>query len=173
MVEIRNAQPADAEQIAQVHVKSWQTTYQKIVDEEVLSAMNWEDRVESWRETIQSQGDEAIILVAVENERIVGFLSGGKARKPLEDCDAEIYAIYLLKESRGKGVGKQLMNRYFQWLTQNDFHSCFVWIAKENPYRSFYSSLGAEKTDYEGISRVRSNEIPTVAYIWKTLVSNP
>lgn len=169
MIEIRNATPEDAEQIAKVHVKSWQTTYQKIVDEEVLSAMNWEDRVENWRETIKSLGSQATILVAVENDRIVGFLSGGQARQTLENCDAEIYAIYLLEESRGKGVGRQLISKYFNWLTENGFHSCFVWIAKENPYRSFYLSVGAEKTDLEGISRVRSNKIPTVAYIWKTV----
>jgi len=171
MVEIRLATPDEAEQIAQVHVKSWQTTYQKIVDEEVLSAMNWEDRVDSWRQTIEGMGDHAVIYVAVEGDLIIGFLSGGQARSELEDCDSEIYAIYLLKESRGKGVGKKLMNQFFKWLVDNGFHSCFVWIAEENPYRSFYTTLGAEKTEHQGVSRVRANEIPTVAYIWKTLVS--
>lgn len=166
IVSIRRANQEDAKQIAEVHVKSWQTTYQQIVDEETLAAMNWESRVDTWRGTIKNIEDNAIIFVAFKGERLVGFLSGGVSRQPLENCDSEIYAIYLLEEFRGEGTGKQLIEFFFEWLKEKDFHVCCVWVAEKNPYQAFYSSMGAEKRDYERVSRVGKNEIPTVAYIW-------
>lgn len=166
MVEIRKAKPEDAEQIAQVHVKSWQTTYQKMIDEEVLSSMKWEDRVDTWRQTIKDLEDNALIIGAFEGDKLLGFLSGGSVRKALDDCDSEIYAIYLLKESRGKGIGKELMEAFFSWLREKDFQSCLVWIAEKNPYQSFYSAMGARKSDYRGVSRIQNNKLTTVAYIW-------
>lgn len=166
MVEIREAKPEDAEQIAQVHVKSWQTTYQKMIDEEVLSSMRWEDRVDTWRQTIEALENNASILGAFEGDQLVGFLSGGTARKSLDNCDAEIYAIYLLKESRGKGIGKKLMDSFFSWLKENDYTSCLVWVTEKNPYQSFYPAMGARLSDYRGVSRIQNNKFTTVAYIW-------
>lgn len=169
MVEIRRAKTEDAEQIAKVHVKSWQTTYQKMIDEEVLSSMKWEDRVDTWRQTIEALENDAIILGAFEGDQLIGFLSGGTARKSLDNCDSEIYAIYLLKESRGKGVGKKLMEAFFKWLKDNHYHSCLVWIAEKNPYQEFYPAMGARKSNYRGVSRIRNNKINTIAYIWDKL----
>jgi hypothetical protein len=59
------------------------------------------------------------VYVADLDQEIVGFVSGGAIREPVQTYDAELYAIYLLEqESRRKerqGVGtallKSLQNR--------------------------------------------------------------
>lgn len=166
MIEIRTAKPEHAEQIAKVHVKSWQTTYQKIINEEYLSTMRWEDRVGQWKQTLEDLNENVIILGAFKHDQLIGFISGGSSRTHLNHYDAEIYAIYLLKEFRGIGVGEKLIKHFFKWLKKKGFHSCIVWIAEKNPYQSFYAKLGAAKTDYKGVVRVHSTKIPTVAYLW-------
>src|ERR1700748_790725 len=106
MVLLRRATGNDAPSISQVHVSSWRTTYQGIVPAQFLNELNAEQRAPHWRQIIDS---ESHVLVAEKDNRVVGFISGGPIREPLEGHDAELYAIYLLLDDQGKGIGTALL----------------------------------------------------------------
>src|SRR5699024_9426075 len=72
--------------------------------------MTYENRQEKWQDIISKQ----IVFVAENNKgEIVGFSNAGVERTgKYPDYKGELYAIYLLKEYQGKGIGK-LLFKYF------------------------------------------------------------
>lgn len=48
-MKVRHAVHQDIPKIAEIHVKSWQTTYQGIINQDYLDGLNIKDRKESWR----------------------------------------------------------------------------------------------------------------------------
>src|SRR5260370_30929542 len=100
---IRRAKIEDAAAIANVQVESWKTTYAGIVSDVFLTALNKEERTQSWQEQIRAANIS--IFVAEEETGIFGFAAGGEVREQLDVYDAELYAIYLLRERQRQGVG--------------------------------------------------------------------
>jgi|SRR5271166_210145 len=112
MFSIRAATEYDAVAISRVHVQSWRTTYAGIVPDEYLATLNEAERVPLWREWLAR--DIRVYIADLDGE-IVGFVSGGAIREPVQTYDAELYAIYLLKQAQRQGIGtalfKDLQNR--------------------------------------------------------------
>ncbi|ARA97366.1 GNAT family N-acetyltransferase [Geobacillus thermodenitrificans] len=149
---IRKATLADAAAIASVHVESWKTTYGGIVPATYLETLSLEEKQALW-EKVLSQSDHSVFVVQ-ENERVVGFVSGGSNRMtdgPTAKYDGELYAIYLLKEAQGKGLGHQLVQTLVSDLKQKGIHSMVVWVLADNPSCHFYERLGGEKIAEEEV----------------------
>lgn len=162
---ITEASYDDAEGIAQVHIRSWQTTYVDIVDKDFLSALRFEDKLTKWQNILKSK-NQAIIYVAKFNDEIVGFIHGGRNRNPYNLYDSELYAIYILDIYQNKGIGKKLLSAFFKWLVSNQFYSLIVWIAEDNQNKKFYINLGAKLTPLSSILKIANKEIKLVAYAW-------
>src|SRR5882724_4717212 len=47
-VELRHAEPSDAMAVAQVHVRSWQVAYRKLMPDEYLDQLRPEDRAQEY-----------------------------------------------------------------------------------------------------------------------------
>ena len=149
---IRKATWADAPAIASVHVESWKTTYGGIVPDAYLETLTVEEKQTLWEKVLR-QSDHSV-FVAEENGRVVGFVSGGPNRAAdglIAKYDGELYAIYLLKEVQGKGLGRQLVQALVGDLTQKGIHSLVVWVLADNPSRGFYERLGGEKLAEERV----------------------
>jgi ribosomal protein S18 acetylase RimI-like enzyme len=106
MVSIRAANSYDAVAIARVHVESWRTTYAGIVPDDYLAGLDETLRVKLWQEWLSSG---AVVLVAERKGGVVGFVHAGNIREAIETADAEVYSLYLLKESQGRGIGRALL----------------------------------------------------------------
>src|SRR5690606_21096689 len=79
--------------------------------------------------------------VAVAGSQIVGWASGGPCRDPDAGNIAEIYAIYVSPESQGRGIGKQLMQRLTEDLSQRS--DIVLWVLEQNHSAiGFYAQLG-------------------------------
>lgn len=143
-MEIRRAVLADAKGIAKVQVDSWQTTYQGIVPAEFLAGMSYEDREQKWKNSIPEQA----VFVAVEGEEVVGFSIGGPERTGNYPAyQGELYAIYILEEYQGKGIGKALVKAVVEQLVMQNISSMTVCALAENPACRFYEKLGGKKID--------------------------
>jgi hypothetical protein len=95
--QIRRATVDDAQDIAQIQVSSWRSTYANLLPAEVLANMDVTRRTEVWRNNINSPNQDH--FVAVLDGRAVGFVCGGPARGTWE-YDGELYALYLYDEAR-------------------------------------------------------------------------
>lgn len=165
-MQIRRAESGDAKGMAKVHVDSWRTTYKEIVPQHFLDGMSYSERENRWSRQIMKQE----VFVA-ENEKgtIVGFAAGGKERSGAYlEYDGELYAIYLLEEVQGQGIGKALVKQVAQSLLDRGYHSMLVLVLAENSARYFYETLGAVQihTELETIAGERYEE---VVYGWKSI----
>ena len=166
--EIRRAQPADAPHIAHVQVESWRTTYPGIVPDTFLDALDKQGRTESWEPQLADPA--MLIFVAEDDTGVFGFVSGGPIRDSVDAYDAELYAIYLLKDRQQQGVGSALTRALAASLHTSGFKSMAVWALAENPSVAFYKRLGAVPIVTRTI-QIGGKDLPDLALGWSSLQS--
>jgi ribosomal protein S18 acetylase RimI-like enzyme len=142
MVSIRIAEPKDAAAISHVHVQSWLTTYAGVVPADYLASLSEAERIPLWQEWFER---DICVHVANLNGDVVGFVSGGALREPLDPYRAEMYALYLLQEVQGKGIGRALVSTLAASLLAKGFTNMLVWVLEQNPAVRFYEKLGARR----------------------------
>ena len=141
---IRMAEIADAEAIAQVHVKAWRTSYAGIIDSNFLENISFEQRLQLRKEILQSSNGYQ--LVALFEDHLVGFADAGLMReeKPSGRI-GEIYAINILQEHQGQGIGQEFFARCRQWFQCQDIGTFVLWALRDNARaRKFYEKQGGE-----------------------------
>lgn len=147
-MQIRPARLEDAGGIAQVHVDSWRTTYRGLIPDAYLDGLSYYSREQERRRILQAQQEgrsQSSTIVVSENEtgRIVGFVNGGRDRTGISGYAGELYAIYLLEEFQGMGLGQRLTRALAAELVRHGITSMTVVVLAENPARYFYEALGA------------------------------
>lgn len=168
MNNIRLAQTGDAAGIAKVHVQSWQETYRGIMPDDLLDNLSVERRQRWWETVIAEQLDTSPLFVALIDDEIVAFASGGKAREAFENYDCELYAIYALKSAQGQGIGRALMEQIAQSLHNLGYKAMRLWVAKGNPTEKFYAHMGGKPLT-EKTETIGETEIIETAYGWPDL----
>ena len=130
-ITIRDMRPDDADEKGYVHWKSWQETYSELIDSTHLEKQS----LEKCRAIAHRWPDNT--LVAVSDGVIIGF--GCFIRH--DDGCGEISAIYILKESQGKGIGRMLMDALLEQLSVRG--SVILWVLKGNDRAiGFYEHYG-------------------------------
>ena len=163
---IRKAKIEDAGSIAHVQVETWKTTYAGIVSDVFLASLNKEDRMRSWQEQILA--DSISIFLAEDETGIFAFAAGGEVREKLDDYDAELYAIYLLRERQRQGVGRILGLALASALQARGFTSMLVWVLEQNPSVSFYERVGAVQIARK-IINIGGADLQELALGWPSL----
>jgi ribosomal protein S18 acetylase RimI-like enzyme len=103
------------------------------------------------------------------HDRIIGFSSGGKERTGnYPGFEGEIYAIYILQEYQGKGIGRQLVKPIMEQFTKVGIHTMTVLVLEDNSSKYFYQSLGAKEID-QLQETIAGKEVTELVYGWKDL----
>lgn len=166
---VRRATPEDSAGIAKVHVDTWRSTYRGIVSDEVLDGLSYDDRERMWQSALTTRASDNYIYVAEGDDReIVGFVAAGAEREGHTPGVGEIYAIYLLEQHHGKGIGKQLFLRAAERLSREGYDSMMLWVLEENPTCAFYEAIGGAATRTQDID-IGGDLLQEVAYEWKSL----
>ena len=105
---VRDASPADADAIAQLHALSWRTAYRGILADDYLDNVAEDDRRLDWR-TRFSEADAGTRLVrlAVDDDRIAGFMCVYLDSD--ERWGALLDNLHIHPEKKGQGVGHHLL----------------------------------------------------------------
>lgn len=166
---VRAARFEDAEIIAEIHVQSWKSTYEDLIDEKDISNTTVEHRITLWETVLRTPINGQIAFV-IENDKgeVVGFVSGGKERTKSYGFDGEIYAIYLLDAYQGKGYGKALLKEFSQSMLGAGYESLLVWVLTHNPSRQFYIKHGADPIEAEKVT-IGQGTYEETAYGWRNL----
>jgi GNAT superfamily N-acetyltransferase len=143
-VVVRDADVDDARGIARVHTRTWQLAYDHVFPTERLAGIVEERRAEQWHEAIREPEARSHTLVAAEVDRVVGFASFGPSREPVVgETTAELYAIYVLPEAWGRGIGRALMAEVLERLRHEGFTEAILWVIEDNPRtRRYYERAG-------------------------------
>lgn len=164
---IRPATPEDAEGLTHVHVRSWQSSYRGLLAQEYLDTLDAIERLAGWRRTLaQPETFGVYVAVAPDTGEIVGFCAVGNNRGSPPGYPGELYAIYLLEEVKGLGVGRALFQEGLQWLREHGLWPVALWVLKDNTRaRRFYERMGGHLAGEQSIT-LGGVSYPEVAYGW-------
>ncbi|AWK89020.1 GNAT family N-acetyltransferase [Azospirillum thermophilum] len=167
-VTIRDARPGDAPAIARVHVRSWRTTYPGLIPAAFLVGLSESAAAARWEAIVRSRGPGRGALVATMGAEVVGFASYGAHRVPVADLAGEFYALYLLDEAQGRGIGRRLLGAMAERLLEAGTRSAAVWCLRDNPARWFYERLGGTRMAERPI-RFAGRQLIEIGYGWRDL----
>jgi GNAT superfamily N-acetyltransferase len=168
-VLIRAAVLADAASIARVHVTTWRAAYAGIVPRAHLDSLDQAQFTERWQNWITSEISSTFCVAEVDCA-LCGFASAGPIRKPVSFYDGELYAIYLLPEMQGQGIGRGLFDYIADELVAQKRHHLLLWSLRDNPSTGFYRRLGGEAVG-EDVCEIGGEVLPTVAFGWTDIAN--
>jgi ribosomal protein S18 acetylase RimI-like enzyme len=141
-MNIRPALPSDARAIADLHVRTWQSTYRGIVPDAYLDALSVDERATLLRDSITRGSPE--IWVASCESMITGWIAFGPSRDPDgKPMVGEIEAVYVSPEHWSTGTGRELWNIARARLVERGFASVTLWVLEQNERATrFYRAAG-------------------------------
>jgi GNAT superfamily N-acetyltransferase len=135
--KIRQATPADAEAIVNMHTAAHEECYGHLLPSTFFA---------SRRDSITERIDQRIPFLASKDPRlvahdeageVVGLADAGPARDPDMVGIPELYRIYTLSRTHGSGLGTQLMEAAI------GDTPAYLWVLEDNPRaRAFYRKSG-------------------------------
>jgi hypothetical protein len=166
-VAIRRARPADAVQIAAVHVAAWRSAYPGLLPDEYLAGLSVSRIAAGYERMIR--GGEGVFVAArggsdaQAGPRIVGFANGEPRQGGI--AEGEISLLYVLDDWRERGLGRRLIRSVGLHLAGTGCRSAFLWVLRDNPSRWFYQHLGGRPVA-EGTVRFAGRELQQTAFLW-------
>jgi GNAT superfamily N-acetyltransferase len=169
---IRHAVAADAPAIAHVHVESQRSAYRGILPETYLAALSEADRRSLWERVLGRVRNRDFVVVAEHEARIVAFVHGGPERSGDLEFTGEIYALYLLAEHRGLGIGTQLFRGAAALLRDAGMFRMKLLALRDNAFRRFYDKHGGREIGVQSVV-IAGQEFPEIVYQWDDLSRFP
>jgi ribosomal protein S18 acetylase RimI-like enzyme len=131
MVQVREARPDDAAQVARVHVASWQAAYRGLLPDEYLDGLDPADRMA--RYTFGATDPDApSTIVAVDDGVICGFATTGRSPHSDTPDAGELLGLYVDPGAWDCGVGRRLMAEARERLSGGGFTEAVLWVLVGN-----------------------------------------
>lgn len=128
--------------------RSWKNAYAEILSEEqmeyMLSEMYSKTELES---QLQNPNYHYYLIVDEDNDSYGGFIG---YEHNYEDKTTKLHRIYLIPESKGKGLGKLALQFLNEKVSENGNKRIILNVNKHNAARNFYESQGYRVYD-EGV----------------------
>lgn len=133
----RDAVAADIPALAELHVTTWNATYN------VTRGPTIESRTWQWNAVFAKENRRDFVLVLEDrSRRLIGFTWG----KPHDgEFAGELSKIYLRWEYHRLGLGRRMMRETAQRFFDRDIHSFVLFADLGNPTLAFYDRLGGER----------------------------
>ncbi|WP_337001827.1 MULTISPECIES: GNAT family N-acetyltransferase [unclassified Microbacterium] len=143
---IREGRIDDADEVAGVHVRSWQAAYRGLIDQAVLDGLSVEERAAGWRHFLSSTPQNGSgLLVAERDGVVVGWTSFGAGRDPESTDDGEVYGIYADPSTWSTGAGHALLSAAEEHMTDAGRTRAYLWVLDGNDRAdAFYARHGWE-----------------------------
>jgi ribosomal protein S18 acetylase RimI-like enzyme len=163
-IDIRRAEPRDAEAIALVHQEAWMGAYSGIIPYKALGRMVGRRGSDWWKQAIRRS---ATVLVVEIDGAIAGYATLGRNRARELPQQGEIYELYLKPEYQGVGLGSRLFTAARRKLADHGLKGLVVWALEDNENAmSFYASSGGRDVA-EGVEVFDQQAIRKVAFVWQ------
>jgi GNAT superfamily N-acetyltransferase len=143
--QVRPAVERDAEPIATVHSASSHAAYEAVAPGGQPS-LPMEKRRAFWRDAIEY--GEPLLQVALEGDRIVGFVGYDRSRDPKSrNTTGEIWALYVEPSHWGKGAGLALWDAAREGLVEEGCTEVTLWIPLCNERALRFTELAGFKRE--------------------------
>jgi len=141
-IQVRPATLDDVDDVARIHVRSWQHAYRGQLPDAVLDALDVAQRAALWRADVGAAA--STLLLAVLDARTIGFCSLAPSRDPdAAPGTAEVVAIYVDPDHYGAGAGTALLTTALAEARRRRDHALTLWVLDTNQLaRRFYERCG-------------------------------
>lgn len=163
----RKATSEDIQPIAKVHIASWRESFRGIVPQDFLDKMSVKNRIDFLSKRFLNS-DVKFFVAENTEKNIIGFAEYGRARNKKYGCDAELYAIYFLREFQRKGIGSKLFQIGIRDLINSGYESMYLEALVNSPFKSFYEKMGGKLIGQDNFKMDNEN-FNTVIYGWDDL----
>ncbi len=154
---VRLAEPADAQAVAEVHVRSWQAGYRGLIDGDYLDGLSVQDRADSY--DFAGAGPHANLTAVAVVDGIGGFVTVRALNDPPRT--GELRALYVDPPLWGRGLGHALVVEAQRLLAERGCAEAVLWLLSGNARAArFYAAHGW--SDDGGRDRVDSWGAPVV-----------
>ena len=136
-IAFRDAVAADIPALAELHVTTWNATYNTARGPSVAT------RTWQWHQVFAKNDRRDFVLVLEDrNGRLIGFTWG----KPHEgEFEGQLSKIYLRWEYHGVGLGRRMMAETARRFLARGIHSFILLAELSNPTLGFYDRMGGER----------------------------
>ncbi|MEO8632156.1 MAG: GNAT family N-acetyltransferase [Chloroflexota bacterium] len=154
-MRVRRAVVDDADAIERVRTDTWRDAYRGLMPDSLLDGLGYD--ASRRRAQMSALPAQQFVLVAEDDDVVVGFCIGGRSRAPEDAYSGEVYAIYVLPERQGRGGGRLLLEAAAKELDGRGHPSMIIWVLRENaPSRRFYERMGGthlrdEERELDGV----------------------
>ena len=149
-MSVRPAVASDADDLAAIHIGTWQVAYVDIFPDEFLKGLDLEARVKWFERSIRNRAD---ILVSEDDSGVTGFCFVGMSSS--DPGWGELYAIYVHPDVWGRGHGYELLAAAEERLVALGFSRVLLWVLEPNSQaRHFY-----ERQDWQLAKPIKLEEI--------------
>ena len=131
MITLRQAQFSDYAAIAKLHADNWRKTYRGILSDQYLDDEIEQDRLDVWRERLQSPPDNQFITIAMSDDNLVGFscvfLNDDSTYGSLIDN------LHVAPDFQRQGIGKMLVKESARHVCEKaDNKKMYLWVFEAN-----------------------------------------
>ncbi len=129
---------------AYVHWKAWQEAYTDLLPQDFLQQTYTLERCQDLAFRYPQN-----ILVALVDERVVGFACyGSSSQEDLQEA-GELHALYVLADYYSQGIGYQLIQAALEQM--QSYKTIFLWVLEGNERAiSFYEQVGFR---FDGVTK--------------------
>jgi GNAT superfamily N-acetyltransferase len=132
--------------MAQVHARSWRSTYAELLPDTVIDDILafQPARIERWQTWLAAPQQRRGSFVAEADGNVAGFVFWGPSEGPDVSPEiAEVYAIYLDPDVIGSGIGRSLFHTAVDDIVAQGFAAAVLWVLDTNERaRRFYEAAG-------------------------------
>jgi len=151
MFKIRNAEIADAKAIYNIWSNGWKYAYNMILSQEFLEKRVGLDavdkKIEKFPEKLDKEKSKGnIFWVILDNDKIIGFVSGGAPNSPECTADCELDMLYIDTNYIGCGIGKFLLQLFAKEMKNRGKKSFGLMCFSDNKSIGFYKKMGGRIT---------------------------
>ena len=160
-VEIRPATPVDVPGIRDVAIRTWHAAYAGLIPAaDVERFLAGAYRPEHVERGLRRLGAGYLVAVDAATRGIVGYAFAGRNR----DGGGELFALYVLPERQGAGIGHRLWQAAADHLRAVGLAEMLVWVlATNHPAQRFYERQGARPVAERDFP-VGDGVIPEIGY---------
>ncbi|MFI8438908.1 GNAT family N-acetyltransferase [Streptomyces sp. NPDC079020] len=145
MVRVREMEGADGEAVSTIRVRGWQAAYAGIVPQSHLDAMTVEGDACRRRRLFSQPRRKSRDLVALGERGPVGWICFGPCRSEVPGARrmGEVYALYVLPDLIGQGIGLRLLGEAHTQMKIHGFEVSALWVLCDNQQAGrFYERAG-------------------------------
>ncbi|MFI8288634.1 GNAT family N-acetyltransferase [Streptomyces sp. NPDC085614] len=166
-MQIQQALPSDAAELAAVHVRSWRAAYRDLLPRPYLDGLDVGERTAVWRDRLAAPERPTVLVARDADGRMTGFCS--TRAWPDTDLDpattGEIAALYVLPEAWRAGVGRALLAASVESLAAAGFREAALWVFADNARgRAFYEAAGWEPDGTVATESTAGRELDELRY---------